>query len=92
MKNLVFIPPVLPGQSPWYYAICGFILSLMVIILSIPSTISPQKKDKILYFVGCFLAVCVGVCCGYIIHILAAIIVGIILIAISIFVYIREVQ
>lgn len=92
MTNLVFVPPALPGQPLWYYAIYGFILSLMVIILSIPSSISPQKKDKILYFVGCFLAVCAGIFCGYLVHILAAIIAGILLIAISIFVYIREVQ
>lgn len=92
MANLVVIPPAIPGQPPWYYALYGFILSFMVVIMSIPRSTKPTKVDKILYAVGCFLAVCLGVFSGYIISILAAIIAGIIVIAISIFVYYKDVK
>ena len=92
MTNLVVIPPAIPGQQPWYYALYGFILSIMVIIMSIPKSSLPKKTGKVIYSIGCFLAIFLGVFCGYIVHIIAAIIAGLVLIAIAIYVYFKEVK
>lgn len=88
MENLVFVPPVLPGQPPIYYGVVGIFLSIFVIVLS-AFDLARNKSllNKILYIVGCFCGIVLGSFCGYIIRPFVAIIVAILLIALSVYLY-----
>ena len=99
MENLfiVFVPPVvpppIPGQSPYYYGIYGIILSLMGIGMSSVVIVAfnlTKKIRRIVYSFGCLLSICFGVYCGNMLHLLVAVAVGVVLIIISIFVYIKS--
>lgn len=88
MEILVFVPPVLPGQPPIYYGVVGIFLGVFVIVLSsIDLTRNKSLLNKILYILGCFCGIVLGSICGYIIRPFVAIIVAVLLIALSVYIY-----
>jgi len=96
---LVFVPPVvppaIPGQPPYYYAIYGVGISIMGIILS--STVLfafnlTEKVGRIIYCIGCLLSICFAVYCGNMLHPLVAAAVGVVLTVISIFAYYKSIE
>ena len=92
---LVFVPPVIPGQPPYYYAIYGVGISIMGIILSSTALFAfnlSEKVGRIIYCIGCLLSICFGVYCGNILHPLVAAAVGVVLTVISIFDYYKSIE
>ena len=88
MEILVFVPHVLPGQPPVYYGVVGIFLGVFVIVLSsIDLTRNKSLLNKILYVVGCTCGIVAGSVSGYIIRPFVAIIVAILLIALSVYLY-----
>jgi hypothetical protein len=89
------VPPVIPGQPPYYYVIYGTLLSLMGITLSSTALFAfnlTEKVSRIVYFIGCFLSICFGVYCGNILHPLAAVAAGVVLTIISSFAYFKSIE